>query len=417
MNTPSTSFFDNIIVGSGFAGMSAGFELQRRNHTFHILEGASFTGGRARLVDPSFNVDINLEIGGSFVHDVPNLQSFADSVGASPPDSMLASLKNTPYWLYDDGWVSERSAVSNDNLWINNTWHEFLQTNIYPSVQNDITFGCTVTTIDYSDPAIIQLTCADQRVFTANKVIIAVSPGILKAGSITFTPTLPAATQSAINGISYLSAIKMYIEFDTDFYSERGSFSLYGQNSKNPSGYDEYFCWDAALAQGTQRNILGCLLSGASAQSNAGVNVVDILDNVLFALDEAFGSQATSSYVQHTIKDWSIDPFARGAWTDYDVLGGDSGAVYDAMADSPIENRIFFAGEYLSRTDQFGNMDTAAVSGQVAACLLTGDMTSAWDGPCGHSSAGIRGTATMFGSVFGAGVTTAVIMFVLMVVV
>ena len=390
MTTP-TPYFENIIIGAGAAGMSAGFELKRRNIPFHILEASESIGGRIRKVDPAFDVDINLEIGGSFIHYVPALREVTDAIGIPLPP--IISLEGLPYEYYDadrERWIPDRLIDEVDHIWTNNTWYQLFETHVYPSIQEDITFGCAVTTIDYTDPMEIAVTCEDGRAFVAENVVVAVSAGMLQSRRITFKPALPTATQSAIDSIAFVNAIKVFIEFEIDIARDRKIFSLYSANPTHSEGYDEYFFWDASYQQGSDAYVLGCILENESGNLNAGVDLEELFKKILAALDLAFDNQATPNVIQKTMMDWSVDPYSAGAWTTYGNADNQWITVFTDVADRPIQDRVYFAGDYLTYNGWYGEVDAAAISGQIAVCLLTGESIDAWEGPCQFDAASVR---------------------------
>jgi monoamine oxidase len=65
-----------------------------------------------------------------------------------------------------------------------------------------IKYNHVVKAIDYSSP-VVKVRTADGQVFLAKRVISSLPLGVLKAGDVTFTPSLPAGHQEAINKIGF----------------------------------------------------------------------------------------------------------------------------------------------------------------------------------------------------------------------
>ena len=391
-----SSTFDYIIVGAGPAGMTAGLELKKRNASFCIIEARDTIGGRVRRVDDSFDVDIRFEIGGSFVHNLPKLERLAKSIGVDKiPEHVPLRPLSFRYWSAESSWGRWGNPMANDRIWVNNTWFRFFETNVYPEIANDIRFGHSVKEMDYSDPSGVKITCqtnaiqgsdeTEESVFIANKkVLITVSPGILKSGNITFQPTLPEKVQSSIDKISFQNAIKMNIHFKTKFYGDKSLFSLQSKRDGMKGGYEDFFFWEASYKQGQDDTfVLGCLLQGETGQVNRGSDTDELFARILKLLDEAFDNEATPNLVQKTVKDWSQDPYALGSWTDYQYGNTNWRSIFKRMAATPVDGRIYFAGEYLAFDGWHGTVDSAAMSGQTAARFMLGEINSPWNGPGG----------------------------------
>ena len=80
----------------------------------------------------------------------------------------------------------------------------------------DLALNTAVTGIDYSGTAVRVTT--DSGTATFDAVIVTVPLGVLKAGSIAFTPPLPSATQNAIDVLGYGTLDKIYLQFDEVFW-------------------------------------------------------------------------------------------------------------------------------------------------------------------------------------------------------
>ena len=81
-----------------------------------------------------------------------------------------------------------------------------------------ITTGQRVTRVDYSGPGVLLTT--DKGTLSADAVVVAVPLGVLQAGHITFLPRLPDAQAQAIGALRMGLLNKLYLRFDTDFWSE-----------------------------------------------------------------------------------------------------------------------------------------------------------------------------------------------------
>ena len=88
-----------------------------------------------------------------------------------------------------------------------------------------------------------------------------------------------------------------------------------------------------------------------------------VLDHILEQLDEMFDGKASAHYIQSRVQNWAKEPFVKGAY---------SFNLYD-MAEmlAPVDERIYFSGEYLAVGQQYqGFVHGAAISGRDVAQRL-----------------------------------------------
>lgn len=95
---------------------------------------------------------------------------------------------------------------------------------VLPHVQ----FNKEVQQINYADSlssaAPIRIKCIDGSVFNADHVICTVSLGVLKERHLTlFDPLLPSDKFDSIDGMSFGTVDKIYLEYDQPFWNENWS--------------------------------------------------------------------------------------------------------------------------------------------------------------------------------------------------
>lgn len=81
----------------------------------------------------------------------------------------------------------------------------------------NITTGQRVTRVDTSGTG-VQVT-TERGSLNADAVVVAVPLGVLKAGHISFMPRLPDAQAQAIQALGMGLLNKLYLKFDTDFWT------------------------------------------------------------------------------------------------------------------------------------------------------------------------------------------------------
>ena len=165
----------------------------------------------------------------------------------------------------------------------------------------------------------------------ADKVILSVPLGVLKAGDIRFEPLLPEAKQKAIQTLGYDRGMKVILKFsqrwwDADLLVIEGGaicpeylVSHYDQQPRL-SGF-----------------IMGCKTDGLEKMSSQALG-----SRLVAELDKMFQhKKASQNLTAVFIKDWGIDPCQRGV---YSFASPDSVGQREILAQS-IQDQIYFIGE------------------------------------------------------------------------
>lgn len=228
-----------------------------------------------------------------------------------------------------------------------------------------------VKNIAYAGEKVV-LTLQDGNQVEANKVIVAVPLAILKAGDIQFAPGLPGSMTSALARFGVDACVRMMIDFKLNFWGSGTSY-LWGGNT-----CPHYFNTGLGRSQFSRALTLTVYGSRAQTLSALGRNM---LNPVLAELDTLFKDangvgQGTlrirkvidaNGLEQEPIfiaKDWGADPFFKG---------GISYPLVSATADdrvnisTPLDNRVFFAGEHTDISGDAGTVNGALASGERAA--------------------------------------------------
>ncbi len=226
------------IIGAGIAGLSAAHALDAAGRDVEVIEARDRIGGR---VNTDTSLGFAADLGASWLHGSEGnpLTEVIDQLGmrrAISDESWIVRANGSS--LNDDeipGWVNEvsnynnRAGASKDAM---NEWgyvftsdysgEELLFPDGYGQIFDafdggyDLALNTVVTNIDYSGTAVRVTT--DSGTATFDAVIVTVPLGVLKAGSIAFTPALPSATQNAIDVLGYGTLDKIYLQFDEVFW-------------------------------------------------------------------------------------------------------------------------------------------------------------------------------------------------------
>ena len=163
---------------------------------------------------------------------------------------------------------------------------------------------------------------------SADRVIVTVPLGVLKAGAITFDPPLPEAKQQAIRRLGFGLLDKVVLRFDDVHWpAEPDVFGVLGADPPVSDVVNGLRFSDTPLLVG--------LRAAQNARDRQTLSDRAAVEQVRAALElpEPAGALVTR---------WAADPFARGSYSFLAV--GSSPDDQRALAE-PVEDRVLFAGE------------------------------------------------------------------------
>ena len=213
-----------------------------------------------------------------------------------------------------------------------------------------------VTGLDWSGPGVVAR--GDWGEMRAGRAIVTVSNGVLAAGSITFTPALPAATQAAIAGLPMGLLTKIAFRARgadrlgiAPFHSARRAVAAGAEPPMSwvfwPFGADHVFGFvGGARAWALSRQ--GAAATEAAARAD---------------LAALFGPRAEAALGECLVSDWGENPHFRGSYTH--ARPGHHAS--RAMLAAPLGGgRLCFAGE-ACHARFAGTVAGAWLSGEAAA--------------------------------------------------
>lgn len=219
----------------------------------------------------------------------------------------------------------------------------------------DIRLEKVVSKIAY-DKSGVRIQLSDGTVMTADHALVTLPLGVLKSGSVAFSPELPAKKKEAILGLEMGLLDKIYLKFDERFWSEQAYWIEY--MGKDPRAWPEFLnVW-----KHTGEPILVGLNAGSYAHELEEKTDEQILAEAMKVLRTMYGDKVKEPVAYKTTR-WSNDPFARGSYS-Y-IPSGKSAALYDYLG-AAIGNRLFFAGE-ASNSKDYSSAHAAYLSGIRAA--------------------------------------------------
>lgn len=177
----------------------------------------------------------------------------------------------------------------------------------------------------------------DQEEFAGDRAVVTLPLGVLKRGSVTFSPPLPPEKQQAIAKLGMGALDTVTLRFPERFWPKKAE--LLGYVSPSQGRWSEFYSFTHHAP------ILSAFNAGSAAREIALLPDGEILTQVMQTLRQIFGPSVPDP-VSWQISRWTQDPWSLGA---YSFLAADATpADYDTLA-APVGDRLFFAGEATSR--------------------------------------------------------------------
>jgi monoamine oxidase len=223
----------------------------------------------------------------------------------------------------------------------------------------DVRLGHVVSSIDTAGDRAIVVT--SQGNFEGGAVVVTVPLGVLKAGSIQFSPSLSEPKSRAIATLGMGALSKTCLRFESQFWPDDAELIDIVPSASRRGQWVE----SLSLTGLVDVPALMMFNAGKFARTVETMTDAEVIASASAALTPAFPELSPPTGLLRST--WSVDPFSLGS---YSFIGvGASLADRDALAAA--EGRRFFAGEACSR-DHAGTVHGAYTSGEAAAQALLG---------------------------------------------
>ncbi len=196
----------------------------------------------------------------------------------------------------------------------------------------------------------VELVAGGER-FVGTHTIVTVPVGVLRAGSISFSPGLSADRLAALDRLDMGNLEKVVLVWDRKWWDGNIEFVAAENSGRFPEFYD--------LTELAGAPTLAGLYGGRfSREVQAGWSDEEIVADVLDVLGAATGETPPSpSY--STVTHWTTDPYTQGSYV-YLPAGASSDDL--AALAEPEGERVLFAGE-ATEPAYYGNVHAAVMSG------------------------------------------------------
>jgi monoamine oxidase/CRP-like cAMP-binding protein len=267
---------------------------------------------------------------------------------AAGADALSARYWDEGYELYGDG----------DSIF----WNGYQSLIEKLAMGLDVRLGCPVTHISYGGPdgSGVRLQTA-QGELTADAVLVTLPLGVLQANAVTFDPPLPAARIEATARLGVGTLARLAYEFDEVFWpGNQYAFGMVEDPASHPTMIIN-------LWSSLRLPCLVVLAGGALGRELERMPEADAHAWGMKMLRRCFGEAVPEPRARHRTS-WSIDPYARGAYTF--IAAGATPADIRTLQE-PLGNRVFFAGEATS-AEHWGTVHGAYLSGLREAAGISG---------------------------------------------
>lgn len=190
-----------------------------------------------------------------------------------------------------------------------------------------------------------------EETLTADRVVVTLPVGVLKAGQVDFEPALPVDKQDALERLGNGRLEKLFLRFDEVFWGDAEVIVHLGTEE------GAWFHWYAG------QNVFGqpILVSrngGNAARFLARMDEAQVVEHAMASLRGMF--KKAPDPVDHYLTHWMDDPFARGGFSFTAVGSGDGDRT---ILGDPVGDRVFFAGE-ATETEHTATVHGALLSGR-----------------------------------------------------
>lgn len=222
----------------------------------------------------------------------------------------------------------------------------------------NIKLECPVREVNFESSQIKVSSQAGES-FEADLVLITLPLGVLKRGSVKFTPDLPDKKIKAIGQLGVGVFDKLYMRFPKRFWSLEPTWIEYAGDKARE--WPVFF----NLAKFKPEPILAAFNVGDFALKLEKKKQSEIVTDAMKVLRLIYGPDIPEPIASRE-SCWGADPYACGSYSYIPV--GTPASAYDEIAE-PVNDRLFFAGEACS-SKNFSTVHAAYISGLKAAKAL-----------------------------------------------
>ena len=201
----------------------------------------------------------------------------------------------------------------------------------------------------------------NQGMFEADRCIVTVPLGVLKMGTIAFSPVLPEAIQGAIEKMIFGRFYKLALTFPFVFWDQRiHTLGSIGDNIGEYGSGDNVVFFNLLPLLGETGLVMFAGTDFAETLEKMGADAAK--EVAMERLREMYGDDIPEPE-QYIASDWIQSPFTGGSYSNWGV---DAGLAETQSFEAVVNQRLTFAGEHTS-SDHPATIHGAYISGLKAA--------------------------------------------------
>ena len=368
---PNQNFFDVIVVGAGIAGLAAAHELSGHpSLSVLVLEAQNYIGGRVKT---SFVWGMPIELGAEFIHGKQSIlgkladdlrldmreafsgHTLIDRDGKQMSAQVAQVYESVIDYVFECGkqgisvaklignnpisldpeicelarhFFEDFEAASADEIDSGALSEAYKKTkflggeivfrNGYCEVIDYFTQGVhvelnkPVTHINWEHPERAVLYAADGTAYTARRVIVTCSLGVLKSGIMKFMPSLPAEKQLTINRLAMGNACKVLLRLRSADTARR-IFRIANATSESLLLVTNW--WESA----SNERVLVGYVGGPRTAAITALSDVALKEMVTKELSKVFGEDFKEEVEEVLLARWDNNPYIQGVYSYHPV--------------------------------------------------------------------------------------------------
>ncbi|CAO3618205.1 unnamed protein product [Cunninghamella blakesleeana] len=220
-----------------------------------------------------------------------------------------------------------------------------------------------VDTIEYTDKKVIIHT--DKDTIIADYALTTFSVGVLQNRDVKWKPEMPDWKLEGLFGFHLATYTKIFLNFPKQFW-DNTEFTLYG----NPVSRGLYSVWQNMNApgyfpQGGKDNIFMVTVTQDYAYAVEAMTDEQVKDELMEVLRKMYGHDIPEP-TDIIFPRWHSNPLFRGSYSNWPI--GELDQHHENMR-APLKNRVFFAGEAMSKK-YFGYLQGGWTTGAEVATKI-----------------------------------------------
>jgi monoamine oxidase len=359
-----------VLKEAGIKYHSANAEMWRYENG-HFQENSMIVEEWGLLIQRLNELEIDTDIWTFLNKEFPGerYESMRDSVWKFVSGYDTADPHNASAFALRSEWQNEQEDAQHRISGGYRTVVEYL-TDDCKRNNGTIILNAVVTDVHWQAGA-VKVVTQDGNAYHAQQLLVAMPLGVLQApggqkGAITFHPPIPEHTL-AIQKMGFGAVIKLLVEFDSAFWLDDKTLETAGENI-DKMGYlfsdEEIPTWWTQTPE--QSKVLTGWLGGPAAADKVNTPDSQILEQGLQSLANIFKrnyEDLKRKLVNYRVMNWTADPFTRGSYA-YDTVEAPGAR---KVLTTPINDTIYFTGEYLYEGTAMGTVEAALTNGEEVA--------------------------------------------------